>query len=221
MNRIAIPLIAVTFITSSLFAQGKTELKTRKDSVSYLVGMNVARDMKRELIDADLNVLTRGIKDMLAGHAVINEEAAEHLRTSLQQEITAKQSDKNKKEGAEFLAENKKKVGVQTTSSGLQYKVLTEGSGPKPTADQTITVNYRGTLVDGTEFDSSFKRGKPVTYPLNRMIKGWIEGIQLMSVGSKYEFYVPSDLAYGQGGMSTVIPPNATLIFEVELLGVK
>jgi len=128
---------------------------------------------------------------------------------------------KNKAAGEKFLAENAKKPGVIVTASGLQYKILKTGKGPKPTATDTVTVNYRGTLLNGTEFDSSYKRGKPVSFPLNGVIKGWTEGLQLMNVGSKYKFFIPADLAYGAHGAGPTIAPNSTLIFEVELLGIK
>jgi FKBP-type peptidyl-prolyl cis-trans isomerase len=123
--------------------------------------------------------------------------------------------------GKKFLEDNAKKADVKTTSSGLQYKVLTEGSGKKPKATETVTVHYRGTLIDGTEFDSSYKRGEPISFGLNRVIAGWTEGLQLMPTGSKYEFYIPYNLAYGERGAGGVIPPYAMLIFEVELLAVK
>src|SRR5204863_9102484 len=130
-------------------------------------------------------------------------------------------AEKNTTEGEKFLAENKNKPGVKTTGSGLQYKVLKEGSGTPPKETDTVVVNYRGTLIDGTEFDSSYKRGEPATFPVNRVIKGWTEALQLMKPGAKYQLFIPSDLAYGPGGTGGDIGPNATLIFEVELMSVK
>lgn len=126
-----------------------------------------------------------------------------------------------KEAGEQFLAENAKKPGVKSTASGLQYKVLTEGQGQKPTATDTVEVHYRGTLIDGQEFDSSYKRGESISFPLNRVIRGWTEGLQLMPVGAKYELYIPYELAYGEQGAGGVIPPYATLIFQVELLGIQ
>lgn len=133
----------------------------------------------------------------------------------------AKSPDENKAEGAAFLAENGKKEGVITTKSGLQYKVLTEGEGAAPSATDNVTVNYKGTTIDGNEFDSSYKRGTPATFPLNRVIPGWTEGLQLMKEGAKYQFYIPSDLAYGSRGAGRDIGPNSTLIFDVELIKVN
>ena len=133
----------------------------------------------------------------------------------------AKSADENKTEGAAFLAENAKKEGITTTSSGLQYKILTQGNGAKPSATNSVTVHYQGTTLDGKEFDSSYKRGEPATFPLNRVIAGWTEGLQLMQEGSKYRFYIPSNLAYGPKGAGRDIGPNATLIFEVELIKVE
>src|SRR5213593_525626 len=144
--------------------------------------------------------------------------------TAFEKDMEQKQkaaADKNASEGTKFLEENKKKEGVKTTASGLQYKVVKEGTGAQPKANDTVTVNYRGTLINGTEFDSSYKRGEPATFPVNGVIKGWTEALQLMKVGSKYQLFVPSSLAYGERSVSPEIGPNATLIFEVELLDAK
>jgi FKBP-type peptidyl-prolyl cis-trans isomerase FklB len=141
--------------------------------------------------------------------------------TKKQEEAMKKAAEKNKKDGAAFLAENKKKEGVVTLPSGLQYKIITQGTGNTPKATDTVTVNYRGSLVDGTEFDSSYKRGQPATFPVNGVIKGWTEALQLMKEGAKWQLFIPSDLAYGEKGAGNVIGPNATLIFDVELISAK
>jgi FKBP-type peptidyl-prolyl cis-trans isomerase FklB len=180
-------------------------------------------------VDTDPDLIARGIKDISAGgKPLLTEQQAQSVMNTFQQQLMAKRDsvnkvmgEKNKKDGGTFLAENKKKEGVVTLPSGLQYKVLKKGSGKKPKAEQTVSVQYRGMLTDGTEFDSSYKRGEPATFPVNGVIKGWTEALQLMPVGSKWQLFVPSDLAYGEKGAGQVIPPNATLIFEVELLSIK
>jgi FKBP-type peptidyl-prolyl cis-trans isomerase FklB len=169
-------------------------------------------------------VLVAGIKDAIAGKPQLTQDQVKDVMTQFEKDMEQKQKEageKNKTEGAKFLEENKKKEGVKTTASGLEYKVIKDGTGPQPKATDMVTVNYRGTLIDGTEFDSSYKRGQPATFPLNGVIKGWTEGLQLMKVGSKYQFFVPSNLAYGERSVGPDIAPNATLIFEVELLDVK
>jgi FKBP-type peptidyl-prolyl cis-trans isomerase FklB len=175
-------------------------------------------------VDINPDVLAAGIKDSIAGKAQLTQDQVKEVMTQFEKDMEQKQKsagEKNKADGAKFLEENKKKEGVKTTASGLEYKVLKEGTGPQPKATDMVTVNYRGTLIDGTEFDSSYKRGQPATFPLNGVIKGWTEGLQLMKKGSKYQFVVPSNLAYGERSVGPDIAPNATLIFEVELLDVK
>ena len=215
-------------------------LKTQKDKTSYAVGMNVGKGLAANLrqgsVDVDQAILLRGLKDALAGgKTLLTDGEAKAVLTQLQTEMRTKQQEKmkveqekmkavaeeNKKEGAEFLAANKTKEGVVTLPSGLQYKILTEGTGPKPAATDTVSCNYKGTLVDGTEFDSSYKRGHPESFPVNGVIKGWTEALQLMPVGSKWQLFVPSDLAYGDPGRGPQIGPGATLIFEVELLSIQ
>jgi len=208
-------------------------LTTQKDKASYAIGMNigksVAKDLRDHFADTDQAILLRGIKDGLAGEkSLLTDEEANAALTELQkesrakqEEITKAQGEVNKKKGAEFLAENKTKDGVVTLPSGLQYKILQEGTGPKPAAADTVVCNYRGTLIDGKEFDSSIKRGKPVTFPLGQVIKGWTEALQLMPVGSKWQLFVPPDLAYGERSMGPDITPYSTLIFEVELVSIK
>jgi FKBP-type peptidyl-prolyl cis-trans isomerase len=215
-------------------------LKTQKDKTSYAIGLNVGKGLGANLhqgsVDVDQAILLRGLKDALAGgKTLMTDEEVKTVLTQLQTEMRAKQQEKmkaeqekmkavaeeNKKEGAEFLAANKTKEGVVTLPSGLQYKILTEGTGPKPAATDTVSCNYRGTLTSGTEFDSSYKRGQPLSIAVTGVIKGWTEALQLMPVGSKWELFVPSDLAYGDRGSGPLIGPGATLIFEVELLSIQ
>lgn len=225
-----IALISVLFAACQSNTQDKAHvMKSQKDTVSYTIGMNIGRDLKRQSIDIDPDLLAQGIKDIVAGGKTqITDEQAQACMMAFQQEMHVKteqkkkeDGEKNKKEGDAFLAANKTKDGVKTTESGLQYKILKAGSGPKPTATQTVSVHYRGTLIDGTEFDSSIKRGQPAEFPVNGVIKGWTEALQLMSVGSKWQLFIPPDIAYADRGAPPLIGPNAVLIFEVELLAIK
>ena len=205
-------------------------LKTQKDKASYAIGLNIGKSMNKDSVDVDTSILLRGLKDGLAGaKPLLTDDEARAVMTTLQSEMRKKQEAKmlvqgeaNKKEGEAFLAGNKTKDGVVTLPSGLQYKILKEGTGAKPVATDTVVCNYRGTLLDNTEFDSSYKRGQPATFPLSNVIKGWTEALQLMPVGSKWQLFIPSELAYGpRGGPGGAIGPNATLIFEVELVSVQ
>jgi len=200
-----------------------------EDRVSYGIGMNIGRDFKQQDLKINPELVARGISDSMAGkETLLSEEEVQATIAELQKQLQAKREvqmkemgEKNKVEGTKFLAENAKQDGVKTTDSGLQYLVIEAGSGPVPKADDKVSVNYRGTLVDGTEFDSSYKRGQPATFPVSGVIKGWTEVLQLMKEGAKYKVFIPSDLAYGERGAAPVIGPNATLIFEVELLKVN
>ena len=215
-------------------------LKTDKDKQSYAIGINVGKglgqNLKQNGLEIDPAILTRAIKDVLAGdkQSMTDQEAQETLKTlqadmlkrreELKKEQDAKMKElgeANKKEGDEYLAANKTKEGVTTLPDGLQYKILQEGTGPKPAATDAVTVNYRGTLVNGTEFDSSYKRNQPATFQVGQIIKGWTEALELMSVGSKWQLVIPSDLAYGPSGRPPVIGPNSTLVFEVELISIQ
>jgi FKBP-type peptidyl-prolyl cis-trans isomerase len=205
-------------------------LKTEKDKTSYAIGMNIGKSMSKNSMDVDPAIVARGIKDALAGgKTLLTDDEAKAVMTTFQTEMRKKVEDKmqetaatNKKEGDAFLAANKGKEGVVTLPSGLQYKILKEGTGPKPTAQDTVECNYKGTLIDGTEFDSTAKHGgKPATFPVGGVIKGWTEALQLMPVGSKWQLFIPGDMAYGQRGAGGVIGPNATLIFEVELISIQ
>jgi FKBP-type peptidyl-prolyl cis-trans isomerase FklB len=229
MRVLSVVMAALVVISLSSVAQKKAALKTQKQKASYGIGMDIGKNFKEQFPDVDVDALVRGFRDALSGaKPAIPEAELASVMATFQQEMMKKRSEKvaamsemNKKQGEAFLAENKKKEGVITLPDGLQYKVIKEGIGPKPTPKDTVEVNYRGTLVDGKEFDSSYKRGQPAKFVLGQVIPGWIEGLQLMSVGAKYEFYVPSELAYGERGAGADIGPNATLIFEVELLGFK
>ena len=215
--------------SSAAGSQNASPLATQKDKVSYAIGMNIGNNLHRQSLDVDPKLLQKGLEDaMSGGKTLLSEDEARATLTQLQGEMREKQQAKmqqagevNKKEGEAFLATNKTKDGVVTLPSGLQYKVLTPGTGPKPTASDSVVCNYRGTLIDGKEFDSSYKRGQPATFPVAGVIKGWTEALQLMPVGSKWQLFVPSDLAYAERGSGPDIGPNATLIFEVELLSIQ
>lgn len=228
MNKFVI-FIAVVTLGANAFAQdkaasaGTTQLKDQKDKVSYSIGLNIGFSMAKENVEVNPDALAAGVRDALAGKPQLNEQQVKETMTAFEKDMTTKMEEKGKEAaaaGEKFLTENKGKPGVKTTGSGLQYKVLKEGNGAQPKATDTVTVNYRGTFIDGTEFDSSYKRGEPVSFPLSGVIAGWTEGVQLMKVGSKYQFFVPAKLGYGPNGRPG-IPPNSTLIFEVELLDVK
>jgi len=204
-------------------------LKTDKDKVSYAIGMNVGRGMRAQSIDVDPDLILRAIKDELAGSPTLLTDAeARMVIMGLQKSLHDKQMaahqaqlDTNKKAGDAFLAENKTKPDVVTLPSGLQYKIITQGTGPKPTLSDFVVCNYRGTLVDGKEFDNSAKRGQPATFQVGHVIKGWTEALQIMPVGSKWELFVPADLGYGDAGHGADIGPGETLIFEIELLSIQ
>ena len=220
-----IVIVSASLLALPLLGQEKSpQLKDQKDKVSYSIGMNIGFNLSRQKVDVNPDILAAGIKDALAGKPQLTPDQVKEVMAQFEKDMEAKQKqagEKNKTEGAKFLEDNKKKSDVKTTASGLQYKVIKEGTGAKPKATDTVSVNYRGTLIDGTEFDSSYKRGQPATFPLNGVIKGWTEGVQLMKAGSKYQFFVPADLAYGERAVSPDIGANATLIFEVELLKIK
>jgi FKBP-type peptidyl-prolyl cis-trans isomerase FklB len=210
-------------------SQAAPALTTQKDKFSYALGMNLGTSLHRQSVPVDPNILLRGLKDALAGGKTqLSEDQAKAALMEVQTEMRKKQQEQmqqagetNKKEGETFLAANKSKEGVVTLPSGLQYKILTQGTGPKPTASDSVVCSYRGTLINGTEFDSSYKRGEPATFPVSGVIKGWTEALQLMPVGSKWQLFVPSDLAYGERPPGPEIGPDSTLIFEVELLSIQ
>ena len=205
--------------------------QSHKDKVSYSIGVDIGRTMKDRSIDVDPDFLSKGLRDGLTGGKLLLDEedmletlnAFQKETIAKQQELAKKLGEKNKKEGDAFLAANKEKEGVKTLTSGLQYKVIKAGpgTGKKPKATDMVTAHYRGTLIDGTEFDSSYSRGKPVTFPVKGVIPGWTEALQLMEEGEKWQLFVPSNLGYGERGAGSQIGPNATLIFEVELISIQ
>ena len=203
-------------------------LTTEKDKQSYAIGLNVGKSLHRDDIDVDPKIVLQGLQDAMAdGKVLLTDDQIKTVMTDLQNQVRQKQEEKrqalaesNKKDGAAFLAANATKPDVVTLPSGLQYKILTPGTGPKPTATDSVICNYRGTFLDNTEFDSSYKRGQPATFPVSGVIKGWTEALQLMPVGSKWQLFIPADLAYGERARDP-IGPNATLVFELELLSIQ
>jgi FKBP-type peptidyl-prolyl cis-trans isomerase len=217
----------------------RKELKTDAEKLSYAIGLEVGTFLKELKAEVDLGVFLQAVRDAVEDRKpLLTQEQALAIKKEFTDKMKAEQAaemkkmqaeraaemkvvgEKNLKAGEEFLEANAKKEGVKTTDSGLQYQVLKEGDGPKPATTDTVEVHYRGTLIDGTEFDSSYKRGQPATFPVDKVIDGWTEALQMMNVGSKYKLFIPPDLAYGERAPS-VIGPNAVLVFEVELLAIK
>ncbi len=222
-------VLGFLLLASQVNAQEKPVLKNQKEKISYSIGLNIGRnlgsDLKKQSVDVDPNILARGIEDALSGaKPLLSDEEIQQTISAFQKEMIAKREElakKNRAEGEVFLGQNKKKEGVKTLPSGLQYKVIKAGTGKKPGLNDKVTANYQGTLIDGTEFDSSYKRGQPATFAVSQVIPGWKEALQLMEEGAKWQLFVPSNLAYGERGMGGVIGPNATLIFEIELISVQ
>jgi FKBP-type peptidyl-prolyl cis-trans isomerase FklB len=221
-------VVGFLFLVGQVNAQEKLELKSQKDKLSYIIGMDIGNDVRRQAVDVDTSIVMRGFTDALSGtRPLLSEQEIRETRAAFQKELMAKQEKqkeigkKNKEYGEAFLAENKKREGVQTLPSGLQYKVIRPGAGGKPKLTDTVTVDYRAIWVNGTEFDSSYERGKPVTVQVNGVIPGWVEALQLMEVGAKWQLFVPSNLAYGEQGREGLIGPNMTLIFELELVSIQ
>ena len=204
-------------------------LETLEQKASYSFGVDVANRLKQQGVELDVNALNRGIADAYNGSEIaLSDEEQLQAKTSFQAQLRdqlvkqqAAAAESNMAEGKAFLEENAKKPGVITTASGLQYKILASGDGKQPKDTDTVTTHYKGTLIDGREFDSSYKRDQPASFPVKGVIKGWTEALQLMHVGDKWQLFVPSDLAYGPTKRSELIEANSTLIFEIELLGIK
>jgi FKBP-type peptidyl-prolyl cis-trans isomerase FklB len=198
------------------------------DSVSYTIGLNLGKNIQKDSLNINPDLVASGIRDAMAGKGVLTDAQMQQVMQSFSQQMQMKQmereskvGDKNKTDGEKFLAENKSKPGVVTLPDGLQYQVIQEGTGPMPTATDTVVTSYRGTLIDGTEFDNSEKHGGTATFPVTGVIPGWTEALQKMKVGSKWRLFVPSNLAYGPRGAGEQIGPNSTLIFDIELKQIK
>ncbi len=209
-------------------AADTVNLKDTKQRVSYSIGADIGANFKRQGIEVDPKALAAGITDSLTGKTALTEAEMKETMMNFRKEFMAKMEakqkvdgEKNVQEGEAFLAANAKKAGVKTTASGLQYKVIKSGKGESPQATDKVKVHYHGTLIDGTVFDSSVDRGEPVTFGVNQVIPGWTEALQLMKVGDKWQLFIPAKLAYGERGAGGKIGPNATLIFDVELLAIE
>jgi len=224
MKSIIVTTIALSFAVSGFGQDKAANFKDQKDKFSYAVGLNIGMNFKRQNIDVNTDMVTAGLKDGIAEKPQMTMDQIKEVMMTFEKDMQAKQAEagkKNEGDAEKFLADNKKKSDVKTTASGLQYQVMKEGNGAQPKSTDNVTVNYRGTLMDGTEFDSSYKRGQPATFPVAGVIKGWTEALQLMKVGSKYKLFIPPALAYGPQSPSPQIPPNSLLIFEVELMNVQ
>ena len=228
-RRIAMAMCAAVALSGAASAADAPELKNDKEKISYSIGMDIGGNLKRGSVEVDPDLLAKGLKDSYGGgKTILTEDEARKTIADFQKTLMAKQaetmqklSEKNKADGEKFLAENAKQEGVKTLPSGLQYREITPGKGKSPKDTDTVSTHYKGTLIDGTEFDSSYKRGEPVTFPVSGVIAGWTEALQLMKEGAKWQLFIPSNLAYGDRGAGREIGPNATLIFEVELISVK
>ena len=228
-RRLAMAMCAAVALSGAAIAADAPELKNDKEKISYSIGMDIGGNLKRGSVEVDPDLLAKGLKDSYGGgKTILTEDQARQAIADFQKTLMAKQaeimqklSEKNKADGEKFLAENAKKEGVKTLPSGLQYKEIAPGTGKSPKTTDTVTTHYKGTLIDGTEFDSSYKRGQPATFQVSGVIPGWTEALQLMKEGAKWQLFVPSNLAYGERGAGREIGPNATLIFEVELISVK
>ena len=210
------------FVMAGFITLNAQNLKTEMDKVSYSLGVNIATSLKQQGWELDASSLSAAISDVIEGNKLaITEQDANTILQSHQQNLMNKTLEANSEAGKAFLEENSKREVVITTASGLQYEILSEGDGDSPKATDEVTVHYHGTLIDGSVFDSSVERGQPATFPVNGVIPGWVEALQLMSPGAKYKLFIPSDLAYGERGAGQMIGPNTTLIFEVELISIK
>jgi len=221
-------VLGLTLVPALALDQEPSTLKGQREKASYALGLNLGNQLRNQSVDVDPDLFRQGMVDALTGgKKLLTDEEARAAIAELQAEVTKRQQEqnalageKNRKEGEEFLAANKAREGVVSLESGLQYKILKAGEGAKPVLEDTVVCHYRGTLLDGTEFDSSYKRNQPATFPVKGVIRGWVEALQLMPVGSRWQLFIPSALGYGERGAGPNIGPNATLIFEVELISI-
>jgi FKBP-type peptidyl-prolyl cis-trans isomerase FklB len=228
MKAVLVGLAIIFLLADQVLGASDPALKNQKDKLSYTIGVSTGKNLKKQFVDIDLDMMMKGLKDGLSGgKTLLTGKEMDEVMNALQNDIAARRkeitkalAEKNKKEETTFFAENKKKEGVKTLPSGLQYKVLKEGKGKSPKATDTVIAHYRGSLLDGTEFDSSYQRNEPSSIDLKHVIKGWIEAIPLMKEGAKWQLFIPSALAYGENG-GGLIEPNAALVFEVELISVN
>jgi len=233
MKLVLIAGLTMGLMAAAFAADDSKLVSTPKGKMSYAVGAEMGRNITNYMIELDPEAMAAGVRDAVAGHKGLLSDpdataAVNDFRTQMQakrmeqqkmmQEKNKVAGEKNKKEGEDFLAKNKTQEGVKTTASGLQYKVLKQGTGKVPTASDKVVVHYRGTLIDGTEFDSSYKRGEPAKFGVTQVIKGWTEALEMMPIGSKWQLFIPANLAYGENGRPS-IPPNSTLLFDIELIG--
>ncbi len=222
-------VVISAFLTFSLAAAEKKLLNTEQDRISYSIGLSIGSNFKQQAIEITLEPVMAGIKDaLLNSKPMLTPEEIQTTMEAFRKDMTAKikqkkesEAGQNQAEGEQFLRENAKKSGIITTASGLQYEIIQPGTGPKPTLTDTVVCHYTGTLLNGTVFDSSYKRNSPASFPVNGVIKGWTEALQLMETGAKWKLYIPSNLAYGARGAGNAIGPGATLVFEIELLEIK
>lgn len=229
MKKIWVGLLGLLLLAPQVSAAENGHLKSQKEKISYTLGTDVAKSLKQLGVEIDPELFTKGVRDALTGSKpLMTDEEMKTVMTTFKQEMTDKQTEKmkmagekNKKDGDAFLAENKKKAGVKTLASGLQYKVIKEGTGKIPKKTNKVSCQYQGTLIDGTEFDSSYKRGTPATFPVDGVIPGWTEALQLMKAGSKWQLFIPAKLAYGERGAGPIIGPNSVLIFTLELIAIQ
>lgn len=229
MKFFSIVVIGTLLFVGHVYGADESAINSDKDKLSYTFGANFGKSLKQQEIEINTDMFLKGMKDGFSGEKMLlTDQEMKETMMAFQKEMAAKQAEKrkalaekNKKEGEAFLVANKTKEGVKTLESGLQYKVINEGTGKTPKATDSVVTNYRGTLIDGTEFDSSYQRKNPATFRVTGVIKGWTEALQLMKEGAKWQLFVPPELAYGERGAGPRIGPNATLIFEIELVSVK